>query len=194
MSTVRRNRYHKSVMLADCRASSEFNPLRRGPSSILEDSSNYSTVYTLLMTMRPTTVGWYPSPHRPGMWQWWSGEAWVGQYSSKRPSRVGEMVDDGEPKPERASSPVGTTPAVSAESFIFGKGSLNEKIVCPHCQKVGRVYVRATAHRSGVSKAKANLAFLTGGLSIAATGLARVTVKVNRMYCANCRMTWESSR
>jgi hypothetical protein len=76
------------------------------------------------------------------------------------------------------------------DAFPSKWGNINRKIVCPHCQKKGRVRTKPMKRKRGVSGAKATGGLLTGGLSILATGLSRKE-KVTQAYCASCKSTWD---
>jgi hypothetical protein len=62
-------------------------------------------------------------------------------------------------------------------------------IVCQHCQTKGFVTVKEFRQKQGVSGGKATAAMLTGGLSVAATGLSRHGW-VTKADCSNCGTRW----
>lgn len=64
------------------------------------------------------------------------------------------------------------------------------EIVCPHCQAKGTVIPTQAIRKQGISGGKATGAVLTGGLSVAATGLSRKQ-PVTHMRCTNCRTEWD---
>ena len=69
------------------------------------------------------------------------------------------------------------------------EGSLNDQMVCPHCQTRGSVVTQPVEQKVGVSGAKATGALLTGGLSLVFTGLSR-KVRATKAECSNCSSTW----
>jgi len=69
-------------------------------------------------------------------------------------------------------------------------GSLNKHMICPHCQNKGRVRTKRATKKRGVSGGKATGAFLTGGLSLLATGLSKKQ-RVTDAWCGVCKSTWE---
>jgi hypothetical protein len=66
---------------------------------------------------------------------------------------------------------------------------LNEKIVCPHCQKRGCVATKQVKVNTGISGAKATAAILTDGWSLPFTGLSR-KASVTGALCKNCGSKW----
>lgn len=65
-----------------------------------------------------------------------------------------------------------------------------DKIVCPHCHEQGHVTIQMLNRKTGISGGKATGAVLTGGLSVAATGLSRKAA-TRRLTCGNCTMQWD---
>jgi hypothetical protein len=72
------------------------------------------------------------------------------------------------------------------------KPTLNELLTCPHCQQRGGVMVSKVTRKKGISGGKATGAVLTGGLSVAATGLSRME-GVQHMRCTKCNVGWDVS-
>ena len=68
-------------------------------------------------------------------------------------------------------------------------GTLNRRLVCPHCQETGTVRTKTVVRGKGLSGGKATAAVLTGGLSMLATGLSRKE-KDTQAHCENCGSTW----
>lgn len=68
-------------------------------------------------------------------------------------------------------------------------GDLNSKMVCPHCQTVGKIHTKLMKQKKGISGAKATGALLTGGISILATGLSRKE-QCTQAHCGECGSTW----
>ncbi len=68
-------------------------------------------------------------------------------------------------------------------------GALNLKMICPHCQTVGKIYTMLIKQKKGISGAKATGALLTGGISMLATGLSRKE-QCTQAHCGNCGSTW----
>jgi hypothetical protein len=68
-------------------------------------------------------------------------------------------------------------------------GSLNPRLVCPHCQTPGQVRTQTVKVKKGISGGKATGALLTGGVSMLATGLSRKG-KVTQARCGACSTTW----
>lgn len=66
----------------------------------------------------------------------------------------------------------------------------NPELVCPHCQRKGTVIPSAVVRKQGISGGKATGAVLTGGISVAATGLSRKQ-PMTHMTCTNCRTEWD---
>jgi hypothetical protein len=71
--------------------------------------------------------------------------------------------------------------------FLFY--TINPNMVCPHCQTKGFVKTMRDEIKSGISGGKATGAFLTGGLSLLATGLSRKQ-KVTKCKCTKCGSEW----
>lgn len=80
-------------------------------------------------------------------------------------------------------------PKVAPTQQLSAFGPVNPTLVCPHCQKAGRVHTKAVKQKKGVSGAKATGALLTGGLSMLATGLSRKEA-LTEAHCDNCGSTW----
>jgi len=68
-------------------------------------------------------------------------------------------------------------------------GQLNTALLCPHCQTKGKVRTMQVKVKKGISGGKATGAFLTGGLSLLATGLSKKQM-VTQLHCDNCGMDW----
>ncbi len=68
-------------------------------------------------------------------------------------------------------------------------GDINPKLVCPHCQTVGKIHVKLIKQKKGISGAKATGALLTGGISMLATGLSRKE-QCTQAHCGECNSTW----
>lgn len=62
-------------------------------------------------------------------------------------------------------------------------------IVCPHCQRSGRVSTRSVKVKRGISGGKVAGAFVTSGVSILATGLSRKQA-ATAMHCGHCGVDW----
>jgi hypothetical protein len=78
---------------------------------------------------------------------------------------------------------------LAKELIIKDFGTINSKLICPHCQTEGFVHTKSVALKKGVSGAKATGAVLTGGLSLLATGLSRKEDNT-QAHCENCNSTW----
>ncbi len=72
---------------------------------------------------------------------------------------------------------------------ILGGYSLNENIICPHCQKRGGVITKLSKKKKGISGGKATAAIFTLGWSLLATGLSRKE-KVTEARCKKCGAKW----
>lgn len=68
-------------------------------------------------------------------------------------------------------------------------GSLNQAMICPHCQARGTVRTKSVKQKKGISGAKATGALLTGGISLIATGLSRKE-SATQAHCDKCNSTW----
>ena len=68
-------------------------------------------------------------------------------------------------------------------------GSLNEAMMCPHCQTNGKIRTKHVVQKKGVSGGKAVAGILTGGISLLAVGLSRKE-GVTQAHCDNCNNTW----
>lgn len=75
-------------------------------------------------------------------------------------------------------------------AFKADRPHLNELLTCPHCQERGHVMVSRVTRKRGISGGKATGAILTGGLSVAATGLSRME-SVQHLSCGHCKMQWD---
>lgn len=75
---------------------------------------------------------------------------------------------------------------------MFGSnfGSLNTKLVCPHCQSKNCVRTKSVDRKKGISGGKAVGAVLTLGWSILAVGLSRKE-HLTQAHCDNCNSTWD---
>ena len=69
-------------------------------------------------------------------------------------------------------------------------GPVNRALICPHCGARGMVRTKPVRRRKGIDGAKAIGGLLTGGLSIAATGISRQQ-KQTQAHCDNCDSTWD---
>jgi len=69
------------------------------------------------------------------------------------------------------------------------KRERDSKIVCPQCQTSGHVTTTHVTLKKGISGAKATGAILTGGLSLAATGLSQKD-NATQATCSHCGSTW----
>lgn len=78
---------------------------------------------------------------------------------------------------------------IEAEQHAKEYGPVNPALVCPHCQKEGRVRTKEVKLKQGISGGKATAALLTGGISILGTGLSRKQ-KTTQAHCDNCNSTW----
>lgn len=85
-----------------------------------------------------------------------------------------------------ASGPTGDS---DATQHLSAYGPVNPTLICPHCQKTGRVHTKPVRQKKGISGAKATGAVLTGGLSMLATGLSRKEA-LTEAHCDNCGSTW----
>ena len=86
----------------------------------------------------------------------------------------------------KSSEPAGNR---EAAQHLAAFGPVNPTLVCPHCQKTGRVRTKEVKQKKGISGAKATGAVLTGGLSMLATGLSRKEA-LTEAHCDNCGSTW----
>ena len=68
-------------------------------------------------------------------------------------------------------------------------GTLNPRMICPHCQTGGMVRTKAVTQKKGISGGKATAALLTGGVSMLATGLSRKEA-LTQAHCDSCNSTW----
>ena len=68
-------------------------------------------------------------------------------------------------------------------------GTKSPKMVCPHCDKAGKIFTKQVKQKKGVSGGKATAAVLTAGVSMLATGLSRKE-KNTQAHCKNCGNTW----
>lgn len=69
-------------------------------------------------------------------------------------------------------------------------GELNPALFCPHCKTKGSVRAMAISRKKGISGGKVVGAFLTGGISMLATGLSRKE-GMTQAHCMNCGSTWD---
>ena len=79
---------------------------------------------------------------------------------------------------------------VEHEPTFWDSRTLNEHIVCPHCNKRGCVLTRSVTEKKGISGAKATGALLTGGLSVLLTGLSRKESRTEAT-CRHCNSSWQ---
>lgn len=70
------------------------------------------------------------------------------------------------------------------------KGVHNPKMICPHCQTEGKVYSCSGVQKGGISGGKAIGGWLTGGLSLLATGIQQ-RHDVTLARCDNCKSQWQ---
>jgi hypothetical protein len=76
------------------------------------------------------------------------------------------------------------------EDLVAEHGHVNPALICPHCQQRGAVRTRQVDHKTGgISGGKAIAAFLTGGISLIATGLS-TSERRTESWCGSCRSTW----
>lgn len=68
-------------------------------------------------------------------------------------------------------------------------GHINPKMMCPHCNVVGKVRTRSVTQKKGISGGKATAAVVTAGISMLATGLSRKE-SMTQAHCTNCKNTW----
>jgi hypothetical protein len=68
-------------------------------------------------------------------------------------------------------------------------GSINDKMMCPHCQSLGKVRTKKIEKKKGISGGKAVASVLTGGLSLLAVGISRKE-DVTQAHCDNCENNW----
>ncbi len=69
-------------------------------------------------------------------------------------------------------------------------GEANPEMICPHCRNKGTVRTQRVQRKKGISGDKAAAAVLTGGLSVAATGLSRKET-LTQARCDSCENTWD---
>lgn len=62
-------------------------------------------------------------------------------------------------------------------------------LVCPHCHSRGTVKTSKKSTKDGLSGAKATAGVITGGKSVALTGLSKKR-KVRQARCGRCKMSW----
>jgi hypothetical protein len=67
-------------------------------------------------------------------------------------------------------------------------GTLNDKMICPHCQHKG-IRTGEVVRKKGVSGGKATAAILTSGLSLFAVGLSRIEREME-CRCPHCSTIW----
>jgi len=72
---------------------------------------------------------------------------------------------------------------------LGGTMSVNEEMICQHCQQKGSVSVSRIKAKTGMSTFKILLAFITAGISILFMGLARKESR-NKATCLNCKTNW----
>lgn len=68
-------------------------------------------------------------------------------------------------------------------------GTINQEMICPHCQAKGKIRTKYIKKKKGVSGGKATAAVLTGGISLLAVGLSRKE-EITQGHCDNCSNTW----
>lgn len=68
-------------------------------------------------------------------------------------------------------------------------GGPNSKVICDYCG-VNAVRVSDVTRKTGISGGKATGAFLTGGVSMLATGLSQKQ-GAKHLACRNCGMEWD---
>ena len=71
----------------------------------------------------------------------------------------------------------------------LAKPSVNEALICPHCQTKGKVSTSSIIKKTGISGGKATGAIMTGGVSLLVTGLSR-NERATQAHCSNCGSTW----
>lgn len=67
--------------------------------------------------------------------------------------------------------------------------SLNQNMICPHCNTKGSVTTQQVKRKEGIHGGKATAAVLTCGLTLFGTGLSRKN-KITEASCSNCGMVW----
>jgi hypothetical protein len=92
----------------------------------------------------------------------------------------------------RTKKPLGDNPAeYKPDAYDSLKwGSLNEQLICPHCQNKGFTHTKHVDRKKGVSGGKATAALLTLGFSMLATGLSRKE-GCTQAHCIKCNSTWD---
>lgn len=129
----------------------------------------------------------------------------IAQYQLNRDHPAQKPILDvvqNEPKPMPSPSLVSSTnqeytaTASHSSSYlpsgsdIRAYGTVNPKLVCPHCTATGMVHAKQISRRAGVSGGKATGALLTAGVSLFLTGLSR-KVEVTSAFCGNCKSSWD---
>lgn len=74
------------------------------------------------------------------------------------------------------------------DTFLYG--SVNDKILCPHCGERGQVRTQRSQQKAGISGGKVMGGLLTGGVSLLATGLSRKQWVTNAR-CGSCQSQWQ---
>ena len=67
--------------------------------------------------------------------------------------------------------------------------SLNQNMICPHCNTKGSVTTKKVKRKQGISGGKAVAAIFTCGISMIGTGLSRKNT-VTEASCTNCNSIW----
>ncbi len=67
--------------------------------------------------------------------------------------------------------------------------SLNQNMICPHCNTKGSVTTKKVKRKQGISGGKATAAVLTCGISMLGTGLSRKQ-QMTEATCNHCGMSW----
>jgi hypothetical protein len=79
---------------------------------------------------------------------------------------------------------------IAVKLAIANRPQVNDKLVCPHCATTGQVKASVVSRKQGITGGKATGALMTGGLSMAATGLSRKQI-MRHMACGNCGTEWD---
>ena len=67
--------------------------------------------------------------------------------------------------------------------------TLNQDMICPHCQRKGQVRVKDLILKKGISGGKAVAAVFTAGISLIATGILRKEQQTHA-HCGYCNSVW----
>lgn len=75
--------------------------------------------------------------------------------------------------------------------MLWEHGPVEEALICPHCAEKGKVHVKPTRIKAGLSGGKAIAGLMTGGASLLLTGLSRKEW-VREAWCRNCKTKWHT--